>query len=232
MCVHFLASLRIKGRGNTLTSGEVGCYSSLQLDLPNQSDLNGFLMNCLTDFAMATPSLHDRLQLSVNITPIVLSLGMSGWIPLGWNPEQLNVYKHLHKGRKSIQPYLSYASVPSSLAGPEPEPDNTILYTEAVLSSLGVIFLELMDNEVLEKTSYWEKNCPDGQKHYISEFCAAIQWQHDAALRQSHDLPDPIKRRLKSQFSHPADLTDCTFLQEFLMVCWGPSRALSQGGWV
>ncbi|CAG8961657.1 hypothetical protein HYFRA_00006194 [Hymenoscyphus fraxineus] len=222
----------LDGIGNRKTNeyfdlGET--FLSFRPDPVDQLELKDRELVQLQEIATSTPNLPDRLRLGVNIALAILSFGASGWIPQNWNRENVYVLRHPRAGVRSTQAYISYKPQPGKVAREDLEQDDLVAYSEAVLFTLGVIFLELMDNKLLKNTSHWEKNCPDGKEHEMSEFCAAIQWQQDVSLRQSPDLSDPIKRCLKSQFSAAANFDNPAFLQEVFDGVLGPLESFMAG---
>jgi hypothetical protein len=200
---------------NTATLTKTECFIlgqgrltfRLDSNAVNQDELKNVSLEDLESVSKDIPSLKDRLRLGLKIARMIISFGSSGWIPVDLEHSQVFVLKD-----RNNRPYFFHKSLSVTLAR---QPlGNSEPAIEAALFSLGVILLELADQQGLEKTEYWNNNCHEGKPNRFTRSCAAVEWYEALELRQSVDLTDPIKRCVKNKFGKAANLEDREFLQE------------------
>ncbi|KAL5331393.1 hypothetical protein ACEPPN_000923 [Leptodophora sp. 'Broadleaf-Isolate-01'] len=185
-------------------------------DLLEQSEA---CLHPLRELSEKTPKISDRLQMGSQLGLLLVSLGMSGWIPQGWAARNITVLQSPatapKRGFTNI-PYFSYPVLSEILerqsASELPNRD----FSKLAIFSFGVLILELLTNVEFEQTEYWKTiRNPDTGWDW-ENIAGALRWKQAVQMTQPDFLADAIERCILSQFGNSPDLNDVAFCQEFI----------------
>lgn len=147
-----------------------------------------------------------------------MSLGKSGWIPSSWGYNHVSVLNKLPRDTVNpvYYPYFWNESLEATLEVPLPKDTEAELYAETILFSLGILLLELTDEQLFKDTDFWRMYCQSGHITSRVRLGAAMEWLGVITGRHQPQLSDPIKWCLMKHFKRTANLKDRCFLQEIL----------------
>lgn len=173
----------------------------LHVDPPGHTQL--LKIQTLEEFIDATPQRASRLELGMAVATTVLKLGPS-WVPESWQKSSLVL---LQTPGSVPQPYISHSSIqtasPSSSAK-----------TEATLRALGIMLLELLFRDTLERQPFRADYMGHGgQPNNMTDFCTAMIWQEKVEEEFGDRLAHAIKSCVTCAFEPVADLSSLAFVQ-------------------
>ncbi|KAH8898866.1 hypothetical protein GQ53DRAFT_836870 [Thozetella sp. PMI_491] len=182
----------------------------------SQQPLSEAQNETMETFWASTKDLAMRLQVGLSIAVTLLSLGTSAWIPRGWCREDVFLMRCIQDGGGRMWTFGPYFNHPSLSLTLREEPMSARLHAEAAIFSLGVLLLELRYRTPLERSPYWGRYCPGGQRNDFTDTAAAHDWYEELASDPAFEegLAEPVRRCLEISFSAPADLGSSEFLRD------------------
>ena len=172
----------------------------------------------LREVSDATPKISDRLQVVSRLGLLLVSLGMSGWIPQEWAARNIAILQSPAPAPKrgiSKIPYFSYPVLSETFARQSAGELPSSEFSKSTIFSFGILILELLSNIGFEQTEYW-KNCDPGTGWGTDKIVGALLWKRAVETTQPDFLTDAIERCIMSQFGKSPNLNDAEFWQEFI----------------
>ncbi|KAF4334108.1 sugar transporter STL1 [Fusarium beomiforme] len=177
----------------------------LHLDPPGQTQVPQ--SQTLEEFINATPRRAPRLQLGMAIAIAVLKLGPS-WIPENWHKSTMVL---LQIPGPVPQPYISHLSIHTPLKSASL---TEVSKTKATLLSLGIMLLELLFGDTLERQPFRADYLGNGGvPNDMTDFCTAMRWQKKVEEDFGDKLAQAIESCVKCAFEPVADLHSLAFVQ-------------------
>jgi hypothetical protein len=185
-------------------------------DLLEQSEAS---LHPLRELSEKTPKVSDRLQMGSQLGLLLVSLGMSGWIPQGWAARNIIILQSPapapKRGVTNI-PYFSYPVLSEILARRSASELLNRDFSKLTILSFGILILELLTNVEFEQTEYWKTIRNPGTGWDLDKVGAAMRWQQAVQITQPDFLAVAIERCIMLQFGNSPDLNDAAFWQEFI----------------
>ncbi|KAI9162992.1 hypothetical protein HJFPF1_04587 [Paramyrothecium foliicola] len=163
-------------------------------------------------FLAATPRRDRRLRLGMSLIVNIISLGPD-WISEDWSRKSLLIRSHgdANSLDDCSQPYIQHNSVHQTLHKPSPRSTLNREKARAALLTLGILLLELLFRDTLERQPFRAEFLSNGQPNEFTDFCTAWRWQAKVEEEFGNKIAGAITLCLKCEFDSP-DLESRTFL--------------------